>query len=68
MSVTVDSFVAAVEDAALKNLAPCPFCTSTNLFMNDVDDLAWVNCQECSAEGPLEDTPANAAQRWNSRP
>lgn len=63
-----------------KQLKPCPFCGSTDLFINDVDYrfnevvpeeqrgiYKAVVCYECNARGSEEASEAEAVMRWNTR-
>jgi len=45
----------------LKN---CPFCGSSNLY---VDDLIYVACFDCSTIGPSKDDKQDAIKAWNTR-
>ncbi|MDE9446874.1 Lar family restriction alleviation protein [Xenorhabdus bovienii] len=48
---------------------PCPFCNSVCTEMNSHSDDIWffVQCTDCNADGPEEDTAANAEIAWNRR-
>ncbi|AOM39662.1 Lar family restriction alleviation protein [Xenorhabdus hominickii] len=50
-------------------LKPCPFCNSEHAEMNSYSDDTWffVQCTDCNANGPEEDTAANAEIAWNWR-
>ena len=30
----------------------CPFCNGESLRIFDVDDEAWISCEDCGARGP----------------
>jgi Lar family restriction alleviation protein len=48
-------------------LERCPFCgwpAASNFAQVGV---AWVTCTDCGAEGPVEDTEAEAIAAWNRR-
>ena len=50
-----------------ENLPGCPFCGSENLLI-DRDSEGWfVECNGCLAEGPREETQAEAECRWARR-
>jgi len=47
---------------------PCPFCASTELKTVVQDrDCYFVQCQDCQADGPPEETLGEAVQVWNAR-
>lgn len=55
-------------------LKPCPFCgtheTSEGdcVGVNNLNDLTfWVSCSKCGADGPREETEAEAIAAWNRR-
>lgn len=49
-------------------LEPCPYCASTNLESEEVDNDAWmIECLECHATGPIAISDVSAAQKWNQR-
>lgn len=63
-----------------KQLKPCPFCGSTDLFINDVDYrfnevvpeeqrgiYKAVVCYECNARGSEKNSENKATLAWNSR-
>jgi Lar family restriction alleviation protein len=51
-------------------LKPCPFCgrkgCPPSLTKADVDWFC-ISCNECYTEGPMKDTPEEAAEAWNRR-
>lgn len=49
-------------------IAPCPFCGNAAASRLDAiaDVDAWVYCDNCSACGPMEHTPAEAIAAWNT--
>ena len=54
----------------VSELLPCPFCGSDEVFVSRaVQGSSWVVCENlhCSALGPMQPTPAEAAAAWNSR-
>jgi len=56
-------------DDRVREIAPCPFCASTNLTMT-VDAQNWnvVQCDNCGASGPCIDLEGDAyINRWNER-
>ena len=52
-----------------QKLLPCPFCGSTNLEVYETDDVAFVRCLGCYAEGPQVVISAKefAVHLWNVR-
>jgi Lar family restriction alleviation protein len=51
-------------------LLPCPFCGSREVSVSHtVQGACWVVCdtETCSAIGPTQPTPAEAAAAWNTR-
>jgi len=57
----------------MTKLNPCPFCgaemkieADNNFFARCLGQFA-VNCHECDATGPLEDTRYDAIKAWNYR-
>jgi hypothetical protein len=48
---------------------PCPFpsCGSTNVELIK-SSVAWVRCNDCSAEGPANKSHAKAIAMWNAAP
>ncbi|MDE9495499.1 Lar family restriction alleviation protein [Xenorhabdus bovienii] len=50
-------------------LKPCPFCNSEHIEMNSHSEDTWffAQCTDCNADGPEEDTAANAKIAWNQR-
>ena len=51
-----------------KILLACPFCGWGKPFIFDTgDDPFWVECPDCYAEGPTEDTADEAIKAWNTR-
>jgi hypothetical protein len=45
----------------------CPFCTSTEAFLNEQADKYWVTCAICAATGPWGRSAWSALSRWNER-
>lgn len=43
---------------------PCPFCGSERLFLLE-DEIYWVSCSECGANGPSGVDGKEALKRWN---
>lgn len=56
----------------IEGLLPCPFCGGgANVYENEVDFVTkWsVGCGDCNCNMDVcEDTPADAAVEWNTRP
>ena len=51
-------------------LAPCPFCASTNWVLSLSSEDNWksaVQCRSCFARGPLHRTDPAAKEDWNTR-
>lgn len=52
-------------------MSPCPFCggTDINPDMIIIDDLTthFYFCMDCYADGPLGESEAEAAEKWNGR-
>lgn len=51
-------------------LAPCPFCGSADVAVEQVwgETLTWSGfCRTCDATGPRAETETHAVQRWNER-
>ncbi|MBU6464860.1 MAG: Lar family restriction alleviation protein [Proteobacteria bacterium] len=47
---------------------PCPFCGSSDVWINADLEPKFVLCRKCSAFGPIAPTVTLAAERWNKRP
>lgn len=53
------------------HLMPCVFCAKeraelwTETDGNGVTTDAWVECDSCSAKGPMCDTEDDAVAKWN---
>ncbi len=45
----------------------CPFCKGESTKVNSTGSrvLFWVNCDNCSACGPVENLPELAVKVWN---
>jgi Lar family restriction alleviation protein len=52
-----------INEAAERELLPCPFCGSENVG----DVRVMVFCRDCGSEGAMEDHSASAAEYWNRR-
>lgn len=60
------------------NPTPCPFCASTNvsvewewcspLTVGDTTRRWFVECANCSCQGPFAQTEPKAIPLWNNRP
>ena len=50
-------------------LEPCPFCGSNNVeLVNGTHyDIAFVECGDCTAKGPVEEDEDDAVDNWNQR-
>ena len=51
-------------------LLPCPFCDAAAQEPEEDDRTSdgWsVQCEDCLATGPVEDSPEDAAAAWNRR-
>ncbi|WP_407179546.1 Lar family restriction alleviation protein [Bradyrhizobium sp. STM 3562] len=48
-------------------LRPCPFCGSSDLWVNSDLEPKFVACEKCCAFGPTAPTVAEATERWNKR-
>lgn len=49
-------------------MLPCPFCGSSDVVPQTDDfDNHVIHCSGCGAEGPNEDTDAEAERGWNGR-
>ena len=46
---------------------PCPFCGSSDLWINSDLEPKFVACKKCSAFGPTAPTITEATDRWNKR-
>ncbi len=55
------------ETANLADLKPCPFCGSTDLEFSTDPQFSFVDCNECTAAGPVGKTEKVAAELWNER-
>jgi hypothetical protein len=51
-----------------KDLLPCPFCKWPAFLFGASGEPCWVECSDCGAQGPPEDTREVAAEAWNTRP
>lgn len=51
-----------------KELKPCPFCGSNDLFV-ERQTLATkvVQCNSCGAVGPDDEKKSGAREKWNNR-
>tara|TARA_R100001163_G_C5068474_1_gene208868 strand:+ start:12072 stop:12347 length:276 start_codon:yes stop_codon:yes gene_type:complete len=47
---------------------PCPFCGHFFPQLLESDDLCWISCIECDADGPPKPTVTEAQRAWNTRP
>lgn len=52
----------------MSNLAPCPFCGSTETlyFCSNGTESVYVACG-CGADGPAGESDAEACDLWNTR-
>ena len=50
-----------------RQLRPCPFCGSSDLWINGDLDPKFVVCNKCLAFGPTAPTVTEATERWNRR-
>jgi len=53
-----------------KNIEPCPFCGSIDIYVveNDKDyQMCWCGCAMCGAEGPCRPNRHNAIRVWQDR-
>ncbi|PHM21887.1 Lar family restriction alleviation protein [Xenorhabdus ehlersii] len=53
----------------IDELNSCPFCNSGSAEMSSYSDDTWfyVQCTDCGASGPEENTAENAEIAWNRR-
>ncbi len=51
----------------MPDLKPCPFCGGTCTVFTDEPAVFWVECDNCTARGPVADTQADARHQWNNR-
>ena len=51
------------------HLEPCPFCASHNVELVEGThyDIAYVECGDCTARGPVEEETDDALDNWNQR-
>jgi len=54
------------------NLLPCPFCGGEAKLVNAPNNTSYwlfahVTCTQCCAETAMQDTPTQAAEKWNQR-
>ena len=54
------------EAVSRHKLLPCPFCTSTNIFLGKTRRW-WVSCDGCGCDGPHSGSAKGAANAWNDR-
>lgn len=59
-------------DQGITLLEPCPFCGSydvsrTSEFGIKSNELYWIDCQYCQAEGPTNHDRSVAIAAWNTR-
>jgi Lar family restriction alleviation protein len=47
-------------------LERCPFCGWPGVLIVK-PEYAWVECSDCAADGPIEDTGPLAIAAWNRR-
>jgi hypothetical protein len=54
---------------ALPNVAlkACPFCGWRQAQVEAIEGVFCVECPDCCAAGPVEDTLENAVIAWNTR-
>lgn len=46
---------------------PCPFCRSENTAY-EFDEIVFIYCADCGANGPAKETADEALAAWNTRP
>lgn len=54
----------------MDDLSPCPFCGSSDVYVSVHKDRgAYVNCEECAAEGPqaVSGNQLEAVEKWERR-
>lgn len=47
----------------------CPFCSSAKAAIRgsfDDDEVCWVSCNKCHADGPYKKTRTLAIKAWNN--
>lgn len=50
-------------------MSPCPFCGYRKpRVVNSYEGQWYVECGDCCAQGPLENTEAEARVSWETRP
>lgn len=51
-------------------LKPCPFCGCEKITLERScsNDCLWMECWECSTEGPVGSSSKEAKKIWNTRP
>lgn len=52
----------------MKDLKNCPFCGWPKSQAFGSPGAYWVECADCAAQGPMEDTEAEAIAAWSRRP
>ena len=47
----------------------CPHCKGNSQFFgnNDAEDLFWIVCEGCGAQGPMEPSQSEALKAWEER-
>lgn len=51
----------------LVELAACPFCSAGASLTSNGHENYYIECHECGASGPAQDTSAEAITAWNTR-
>lgn len=46
---------------------PCPFCSNEDIRLVEDNEIHWVECYKCGAEGPIRLERRYALMMWNKR-